>query len=355
MNTYSTPSRRGFCATLGAAAIGAADESRIRVAVIGTGHGHAASKVRALRAMPEFEFAGVCRPDLDEPAEGDAFQGVRWLKFDEILSDTTLEVVAVESLPGRNLAYAQRCVHAGKFVHLDKPPGADLEIFRAMLAEAAERKRTVQLGYQWRYHPGMQAAIAAAKQGWLGTVHRARLWIDKSIGADERRELAQFRGGVLFSEGCHLVDRVVDLFGKPLKISGFLRHESPIADGLADNTLAVFEYPHAMAEISVASFQPNGGKYRRLEIVGSNGIALVEPYAPLRLMVDLEKAAGPYKAGPQTIEPPSPPGPTYAPDFREMATIIRNGQRPSYSPHHDLIVQEALLEACRMLPGHSKE
>src|SRR5262249_18445147 len=136
---------------------------------------------------------------------------------------------------------------------------------------------------------------------------------------------------------------------KPIKATGFLRHESPIPDGLADNTLAVFEYPRAIAEISVASFQPNGGKYRRFEIVGSNGVALVEPYAPLRLMVDRQAAAGPYKAGPQTIEPPPPPGPTYAPDFREMARIIRKGDRPSYSPQHDLIVQETLLEACGML------
>jgi predicted dehydrogenase len=333
----------------GAAALAAPPDTKIRVAVIGTGHGHAASKVRALRALPEFDFAGVSRPDLDEPAEGDAYRGVRWLSFDEVLSDSTIELVAVESLPGRNLTYAQRCVRAGKFVHLDKPPGADLGAFRAMLAEASERKRTVQLGYQWRYHPGMQAAIAAAKQGWLGAVHRARLWIDKPIGAEERRELARFRGGVLFSEGCHLVDRVIDLFGKPLKITGFLRHESPLQDDLADNTLAVFEYPRAMAEISVASFQPNGGKYRRLEIVGSNGVALVEPYAPLRLMIDLKEAAGPYTAGAQSVKLTAPPGPTYAPDFEEMARIIRKGEPPSYSPQHDLITQQVLLEACGML------
>jgi len=349
MKPQSVDSRRAFCAALGSALTAAAGDTRIRAAVIGTGHGHAASKVLALRTLPEFDLVGVCRPDRDEPAEGEAYRGVRWLSLDQVLSDSTIEFVAVESLPGRNLTYAQGCVQAGKFVHLDKPPGADLALFRAVLAAAGERKRTVQLGYQWRYHPGMQAAIEAAKRGWLGTVHRARLWIDKAIGAEERRELSRFRGGVLFSEGCHLVDRVIDLFGKPVKVTGFLRHESPIEDGLADNTLAVFEYPRAIAEVSVAAFQSNGWNYRRLEIVGSNGIAQVQPYAPLRLMVDLKDAAGPYKAGPQSFEPAAPPGPAYAPDFREMARIIRNGERPSYSPQHDLITQEALLQACGML------
>jgi len=66
-------------------------------------------------------------------------------------------------------------------------------------------------------------------------------------------------------------------------------------------------------------------------------------------MVDLKEAAGPYKAGAQMIEPLSPPGPTYAPDFQEMARVIRKGQRPSYSPLHDLMVQEVFFQACGML------
>jgi hypothetical protein len=32
---------------------------KVRAAMIGTGHGHAGSKVLALRAMPEYEFVGV--------------------------------------------------------------------------------------------------------------------------------------------------------------------------------------------------------------------------------------------------------------------------------------------------------
>jgi predicted dehydrogenase len=345
-------SRRLFVAGLAGlagAARSAPTGERIRVAMIGTGHGHAVSKIKALRVLPEYEFAGICRPDSDEPAEGEVFRGIHWMSLEEVLTDATIELVAVESLPGRNLDYARKCVSAGKFVHLDKPPGADLGALRAMLAEAAARQRTVQMGYQWRYHPGMQAAIEAARNGWLGAVHRVRLSIDKSIGAEERRELARFRGGVLFSEGCHLVDRAVALYGKPDKVTGFLRHESPIQDGLADNTLAVFEYHKTLVEISVASFQPNGGKYRRLEIVGANGVALVEPYAPLRLMIDLKEAAGPYRAGEQQVPLQEPPGPTYAPDFQEMARIIRKGEKPSYSPQHDLTAQEALLQACGML------
>jgi len=54
--------RRTFSSlAAGAAALSAAG-AKIRVAMIGTGHGHALSKISALRKSPEYDFAGVCLP-----------------------------------------------------------------------------------------------------------------------------------------------------------------------------------------------------------------------------------------------------------------------------------------------------
>lgn len=342
--------RRSFAAAAAAAPAMAAARP-IRAAVIGTGHGHAISKIRALRGMPEYELAGVCRPHPDEPAEHEALRGVAWLSLDQIEADPSIEMTAIETADfDRNLDYAERFVRAGKFVHLDKPPGADLERLRALFDGAASRKRVVQMGYQWRYHPAMQAVIEAARKGWLGRVYRFRAAIDKWMGPAERRYLSRYRGGLMFMEGCHLIDRAVDLLGKPVRATGFMRRDSPAADGFADNTLAVLEYAGAMAEISMAGFQERGGLYRFLEVHGTNGFARMTPYTfPSRLTVDLAKAAGPYKAGAQTIEIAAPPGPAYAPDFRELAAVIREGAQPGWSAAHDLAVQETLLRVCGML------
>src|SRR5260370_13348809 len=135
----------------------------MRVAVLGRGHAHALGKIQALRTLPEYELAGICRPDADEPNEGEVFRGVRWLSLEEVLQDSSIELVDVESRVERNLQYARQCVSAGKFVHLDKAPGEDLSALRAILEEARQRQRVVQMGYQWRYHPAMQAAIEAPR------------------------------------------------------------------------------------------------------------------------------------------------------------------------------------------------
>ncbi|MDZ7637216.1 MAG: Gfo/Idh/MocA family oxidoreductase [Bryobacterales bacterium] len=323
---------------------------KVRAAMIGTGHGHAGSKVRALSTMPEYDFLGVCRPDESDPITGNGFRSVRWVKLPEILDDPSIEMVAIEGADAEwNLDYAWRCVNAGKFVHLDKPPGASYSGLRDLLAEAERRKRIVQMGFQWRYHPGMRLALEAARNGWLGRVYRVRASIDKPILADERRHLAKYKGGMMFSEGCHLVDQATAFLGEPAKVSGFMHHHSPLNDGLIDNALVVLEYPEAMAEVSLAGFDPNGGKHRYVEVLGTNGLARIEPFEPLRLQVKLKQAAGPYQAGDQTLEPLDAAGYPYAADFRELYQAIREGAAPRFSAKHDLFTHRVLLEACGML------
>jgi len=340
--------RRSFAALTAQAAV-AAPARKIRVAMIGTGHGHAGSKLRALESMAAYEVAGVHRVAGD-PVNGEAFQKARWISLEQAVGDPEVELVAVECADAAtNLEYAQKAVDAGKFVHLDKPPGANLAGLKKLLDDAKRKSRVVQMGYQWRYHAGMQAAMEAARKGWLGKVYRFRASIDKPIGAEERRHLAKYRGGMMFSEGCHLIDRATGLLGKPQRVTGFIRHHSPLDDSLADNSLVVMDYAHAIAEVSLAGFDPQGNSHRFVEILGTNGSAKAQPFAPVRLHVELKEAAGPYRAGAQTLEPPSPPGLAYTPDFAEMAAVIREGAEPAYSAEHDLMTHQVLLEACGML------
>ena len=189
----------------------------------------------------------------------------------------------------------------------------------------------IQIGYQWRYHPGMCAAIEAARSGWLGHVYGFRATINKPITAEDRRELAKFPGGMMFELGCHMIDRAVDLLGKPRKVTGILRHDSRYDDQLADNTFAILEHDEAIAEIYVAALQPHGNEYRTLEILGTKGTIAVRPFTHSKLYIDLETAAGPYKAGAQIVTAPEEVVPAFSPDFQQLANVIRHGRRPTFS------------------------
>ena len=125
---------------------------RIRIGMLGAGHGHAGGKLRVLEASPEFEVVGVAaeaevrgRCQRAEP-----FVGARWVSESELLEDGSVAAVAVEGRVQDNLGLARRALEAGKHVHLDKPAGASLPEFRAVLDLARQRNQLLQMGYQFR-------------------------------------------------------------------------------------------------------------------------------------------------------------------------------------------------------------
>ncbi len=333
--------RRSFCSLAAASAFAGA---KVRAAVLGTGHAHAYGKIRALRTLPEFDFVGVCEPN-DEPRTNEVFSGVRWLSIDEILRDDTVKLVAVESRVQYNLDLAERCVAAGKFVHLDKAPGEDMPRFKRLLDNAAAKGVVVQLGYQWRYQPAMRLAIDAARQGRLGEIRAVRATINKVIPPVERKQLALFRGGMMFELGCHMVDRVVDVLGAPTGVTAILRKHGP--DDLADNCLAVIDYPKAVAEVYIAAHQPTGGNHRTFEIQGTLGTATVTPFSNSRLTIETAKGVDEVK-----VPPEAKPG--YSPDLLELAAVVRAERQPSYTAEHDLATHHTLLRCCGYNLSHKE-
>lgn len=331
----------------GMASVAVAAERPIRAAVYGVGHAHAGGKVRTLRAMPGYEIAGICEPEQADLLSRPDFMGIPQLDRDAMLGDKSVEMIAVEADVQYGLAYAHEAIAAGKHVHLDKPPGEDLESLRRLFDVAEKRGLAVQMGYMWRYHVAMSQAIRMARMGELGDIYAVRATINKPISPEERRQLARFRGGMMFELGCHMLDRVVDLLGKPRKVTGWLRHDGPLDDGLADNTLAVLEYDKALAQVYIAAMQPNGNRYRAFQILGTKGTATVSPFSPDgELTVDLEGKGPSFTQ----IMLPGLAGP-YSPDFGRLAAFIRKGEALDYSHEHDLVVQESLLRACGVAPS----
>ena len=167
-----------------------------------------------------------------------------------------------------------------------------------------------------------------------------------SLGADRRPEWAEFKGGNMFELGGHVLDPVVRLLGRPKKVTPYLHTHGKFKDKLADNTAAVLEYDSAMAILHGSNLQPNSGRYRAFEVHGSNGAVIVNPIEPPSVLVDLAKAAGPYKAGRQEV--PVGAYKRYVDDFADLAAMIRGEAKPRVSYDDDLLVQEILLRASGM-------
>ena len=171
--------RRDFLHDLAAAialpaavAVAASESSqrrRIKVGQIGVGHAHA-TKLSVYRESADYEVVGIVESDsqLRAQAESQAvYRGLPWMTTEQLLNVSGLEVVLVETRVPQLLDTAEACVAAGKHVHLDKPAGSSLPQFRRILAAAEKQKLLVQMGYMYRYNPGVVRLREWLRQvGW---------------------------------------------------------------------------------------------------------------------------------------------------------------------------------------------
>jgi len=354
----TTVARSGLLAAAAAgcprssAAAGATKGKRVRVGQIGVGHGHASGKMRTLRALAEdYEVVGVVEPDprLRKECENDrAYRGLKWMTEEQLLNVEGLRAVAVETTVRDLVPTAARCVAAGMHVHLDKPAGESLPAFKEVLDAAARRGLTVQMGYMFRYNPAFQFCFRAVREGWLGRVFEVHGVIGKRIGAAERKRLLPYRGGTMFELGCHLIDALVCVLGKPQRVTAYARRTRSTEDDLADNQLAVLEYPQAIATIRSALVEVEGTERRQFVVCGEEGTVDIRPLEPPRLRMALRKPRAPYRSGYQEVRLAKMPG-RYDDQLIELARIIRGELSNPYPPSHDLVVEEAVLRASGLL------
>jgi len=358
--------RRDFLGAAGRAALGAAavtslaaphraraarPDRRIKVAQIGSGHAHAAGKMDAFRKLADdYEVVGVAEPDpeLRRAAERSrVYDGLKWMSEDELLGTGGLEVVAVETEVTALVPTALRCVVAGKHLHLDKPAGPSFAQYKRLMDEAAGRGLVVQMGYMFRHNPAFQFCFHAVREGWLGEVFALDGVIGKYVADDRRAPLAQFAGGTMFELGCHLIDAMVAVLGKPDRVTAYLRRTRPETDELADNTLAVFEYPKATGTIRSALVEVEGQKRRQFVVCGDEGTVDIRPLEPPKLLVALAAARGELKRGYQEVPLEPMPG-RYDEQLLDLARTVRGEKENDYPPAHDLAAHEAILRASGM-------
>ncbi|MBI3118613.1 MAG: Gfo/Idh/MocA family oxidoreductase, partial [Candidatus Hydrogenedentes bacterium] len=271
---------------------------KIRCGLLGINHSHALDVLEVLQAHPDYELVGVCEPDASVRAlfEG-KLNGAPWLVKEALLGDASIQAVAVESDVPRLLALGQEVIAAGKHLHLDKPAGHDLAAFKSLLDSAEQKDLLVQMGYMFRYNPGFDLIRQGYVEGWFGDAYAITASMCTDLTPEKRARMAFHPGGVMLELGCHLIDIVLLLLGPPTKAAPYLRHDGNFDDGLADNTLAVLEYPHGLVTVHVAAMEPQAFPARHFKLEGPLGTALLQPLEPPAIRLALRQEAGPYKTG----------------------------------------------------------
>jgi predicted dehydrogenase len=215
--------------------------------------------------------------------------------------------------------------------------------YRQLLAEAEKKKLIVQMGYMFRYSPAVLLMKKFLAEGWLGDLFEVHTVMSKVVGDNERTNLAQYPGGIMFELGCHVIDLVIGTLGKPDRVEAVARHVSPREDKLLDNMLALLEYKNAIATVKSAAVEVDGGRRRHFVVCGQRGMFHIQPLDAPNVTYTLDRDQGEYQKG--THEVKFGNYPRYVGDAQDMAAIIRGEKDCEYLYAHDLAVQETVLRA----------
>ncbi len=253
---------------------------RVRVAQIGTNrYSHAASVLKSMRKQSDvFEVVGYALPEGERerfPERMADFEGLQELTVQQILNDPTIEAVAVETEEVYLTKYAALAAQHGKHIHMEKPGGIAVEDFREMMAAVKQGGRVFHTGYMYRYNPAVVALLQRVERGDFGDIICVEAQMSCYHTEEVRRWLKVFPGGMMFFLGCHLVDLVYRIMGKPEQVIPLNR--SVIGGDACDYGMAVLMYPKGASFVKASAAEIAGFSRRQLVVTGTKMTAEICP------------------------------------------------------------------------------
>ena len=278
------------------------------------------------------------------------YEGLTWMTEDELFAIPGLEAVTVETPNDDLVPTALRCMNRNLAMHVDKPAGSDLKLYRELLMGCQSRKLPFQMGYMFRSNPAFQFCLKAVREKWLGEVFEVQADMSHNYGGDDYQNyLEKIPGGIMFNLGCHLIDFVVSLLGRPERVTSFLKSTPGLPNSILNNGLAIIEYPHATATVRACSREVDGLSHRRLKVCGTKGTIDLCPLErfdgqPLLLEMTLLDGNSEYTAGTHVVNTGIKRD-RYKDQLFELAQMLRGELENPYSYEHDYLVHEVSLAA----------
>lgn len=137
--------------------------------------------------------------------------------LDELLSDETIEMIAICTPPTTHYDLAMRCLEAGKNILVEKPFCTTVDEAEKVFS-LANHENLVAMPYQnRRFDSEVIAAKEVLNSGKIGDVFEAEFHFDRYRPRDNRLPGSKY-DGEFYGLGVHLLDKAIYLFGIPDKV-----------------------------------------------------------------------------------------------------------------------------------------
>lgn len=293
----------------------------VRVAFLGARHPHVFPRIDVLRGRPNVELLGFFEPDRQIAARLSERTGLKSLSDSELHG---IDLAVVEGLDFQLPELAELAVRAGaRAVLLEKPGAQNPQAFYSLADRLTSAGVIVELGYQLHYSDAVGWCREIVEFGVLGQLTASRFHGGCPVGAGAElwQSLAEDIGGIVYTEGSHMLEIVHDLFGAPEEVSASVRRLPPgepvpalihkpdlFSDSVPaeftigalqheDIGMAMLEYPNQTVSVDFTAWEPTTWCAQWwIELYGTNGSLVAIPQ-PSELKLTLREPGGRFGPG----------------------------------------------------------
>ena len=320
---------------------------KIRVVQIGTGHDHSFAAINFLNKREDIDFLGYVRVK----DETKVFSGITELSYADVLKEKDIDAAFIETEDKYLTEYAYEFIKRGIAVQMDKPGSQDKESFDRLFNLAKSKKTPLHLGYMYRYNPAIKKLCKMVKDGELGKIYYVEARMNCLHTEDKRKWLKDYKGGMMNFLGCHLVDVVLRLQGKPDEI---IPYNSVSCTGVGEDIgFAVFKYGDNASFIRSTGVETGGFMRRQIVVCCENGTVEINPTESFDengnvftdMYVSLKSENGDnWWHRPQKTR--FGPYDRYEEMYDEFFRIVRGEIENPYSYDYEKSLHDTLLKAC---------
>lgn len=300
-----------------------------------------------------FEIVGYVLPENERerlPKKVEKMSAYKELTLDEVLNDPEIEAVTVETDEVNLTKYAIMAANAGKHIHMEKPGGIDLADFEKLISIMKKTGKVFHIGYMYRYNPYVKELITQIENGELGDIISVEAQMNCSHPLSLRQWLETLPGGMMFYLGCHLIDLVLQIQGKPDKIIPYNKCSGIEGVTAKDFGMAVFEYKNGVSFVKTTAVELGGFARRQLVVNGTKATVELNPlekYLPDKTALVTHRVVRNSTSWHQEYEKEiSAPLDRYDDMMNSFASYVRGEKQNPYTPDYELELYKTVLEAC---------
>jgi predicted dehydrogenase len=150
--------------------------------------------------------------------------------LEEILNDTKVELVVVNTPTSTHFDYTKKALEAGKHVVVEKAFTTTVEEAQQLKSLAESKNLKLSVFQNRRWDSDFKTVAKVIREGWLGEIVEAEIHFDRfkdELSPKPHKETPGPGAGILNDLSPHLIDQSICLFGMPDAVFADLRITRP--------------------------------------------------------------------------------------------------------------------------------